>query len=181
WRMVHAVQGGPQLDLYLTAPEAGLATPTFIAPLGYKSATENRELTLQRQTGESETATLFVNMTFELRETGTGTVVYNSGPLQFNERSRVFFAIVPNAGAPDGKPVQLATLGLDGSGGTVRDPSDPATIRLVNLSNDSPAMDLYRVPSTPLATNVGFGMASPRAATANGLSDFFAVPTGTTS
>jgi hypothetical protein len=183
WRLVHAVPGGQQVDLYLTAPEAGIAAPQFITSMGYQSATDTRELTLVRQPGEADTATLFVNMTFELRATGSGTVLFNSGPLQFNERNRLFFAIVPNAGAPDGQPFQLATMGIDGSSGLSRDPADPATVRMVNLSHDAPALDLVRLgsPQQTLATNIAYGGVSTRTVTPNGSLDLVARATADTS
>jgi hypothetical protein len=170
WRMVHAVAGGQVVDVYLTAPEAGVATPQYIATLGFQDATETRELTLTRQPDADEDDALYVNMTFELRVSGTTQVLYNSGPQQLNERNRLLFAIAPNVAAPDGSPLQLAVLGSDGSGGLLRDPSDPATVRLAHLSHDTPALDLTRLgsPQQTLAQNIAFGGVSLRTATASG-------------
>ncbi len=176
WRMVHAVAGGQVVDLYLTAPEAGIAAPQYVATLGFKDATESRELTLTRQSGADENDALYVNMTFELRVSGTTQVLYNSGPQTLNERNRLLFAIAPNVAAPDGSSLQLAVLGSDGSGGLLRDPSDPATVRLAHLSHDTGALDLTRLgsPQQTLAQNVAFGDVSLRTATANGSLDLLA-------
>ncbi len=180
WRIAHAAPGAAAVDVYITAPEAGISAPQFVATLGFGADSASQELTLQRQPGQADSDVLNVSLTVELRASGTNTVLYTSGAVQFTEKTRTFFAIANNTSGL-GSAFQLVALAADGTGSVLHDPGDPASVRGAHVSYDTAALDLVR-DATPVQTivqNLAFGSpASPRVSVPNGSTQLFAPLTG---
>jgi hypothetical protein len=180
WQMVNAAPNLPRVDVYLTAPEANINAPEKVATISFGDKTTTSKLKLFRRSDVTdEDAALIVDMTFELRDPSTGTRLYNSGKLRLGEKTRLLFAIARNI-APG--PSGVVLMGLDGYSNTVPDIDDQAAVRVVHVSNDTPALDIIRGSSlnTPIAQNISFRDTSAYVSVPKGEIDLIAVPTGGT-
>jgi|GEM_PF-2462299 len=156
WQMVNAASNVPSMDVYLTAPEARITSPQKVATLAFTGKSETAKLKLFRRDDATDTTgSLFVDFTFELRDTATGNVVFTSPKVRLGEQTRVLLAAVNNIG-PGPSPVRL--MGIDGTTSAFTDPGDQAAVRFVHVSPDTPALDIIRGSSlgTKLAENVAF-------------------------
>jgi hypothetical protein len=150
-QVVHAAPGAPAVDVYVTAPDADLSASASVndAPLAFGEFTGR----IEAPAG-----------TYQLRVTASGdpgTVVYDSGALEFAAGDDLLIAAVVNTG-PGATPIQL--VALDGEGArTLLDANTPASVIAVHASPDAPAVDVLAddkataaVESLALARNVSF-------------------------
>jgi hypothetical protein len=180
WQMVNATPNLPSVEVYLTAPEANINSAEKVATIDFGARTTPAKVKLFRRSDVTdEEASLFVDMTFELRDPNTGARLFNSGKVRVAEQTRLLFAIARNIGPG---PSGLVLIGLDGNTSTLQDTDDQAVVRVVQVSSDTPALDIIRGSSlnTPLAQNVAFRAHSAYVHVPTGDVDLIAVPTGST-
>jgi hypothetical protein len=166
------------VDVFITAPEGGVTVPESLGTiaLGGKTPVRSMKLTKRPDVTDS-TAAVFTDATIEVRQSGTGTVLYTSTKIRFSEQTRYTMAVSQNAG-PGPAPVQL--IGLDGITGTFTAPADQAAVRVVNLSPDTGPIDVIRASSTniQIAQNLAFRGRSDYVKLTNGDVDLIAQPSG---
>jgi hypothetical protein len=150
-QVVHAAPAAPAVDVYVTAPDADLASSTKVnvTPLAYKQYTDRLEVPAA---------------TYRIRVTASGdasAVVYDSGSLPLAAGADLLVAAVANTG-PGSSPIELVALDGEGSS-TLLDAATPASVVAVHASPDAPAVDVLAddqstpaVESLALATNVAF-------------------------
>jgi hypothetical protein len=179
-KFVNTAPNVGSVDVYITAPEGGITVPESLGTiaLGAKTPVRSMKLTKRPDVTDS-TAAVFTDATIEVRQSGTGTVLYTSTKIRFTEQTRYTLAVSQNAG-PGPAPVQL--IGLDGAGvsGTFTAPADQAAVRVVNLSPDTGPIDVIRASSTniQIAQNLAFRGRSDYVKVANGDVDLIAQPSG---
>ncbi|MEM7284177.1 MAG: DUF4397 domain-containing protein, partial [Pseudomonadota bacterium] len=99
--------------------------------------------------------------TLQIRVTPTGTtdVIFDSGPVTI-ESPRQFLWLIGDTPLIGGSPLRLYSL-QDSDSTQLVDVETPALVRLLQLSPDTPAVDLYvndeMFESTPIFSNVAFG------------------------
>jgi hypothetical protein len=145
-QVVHAAPAAPDVDVYVTAPDASIAsgTPVNGSPLGFR---EN--------TGRVQVAA----GSYRIRVTAAGdasAVVYDSGTVALAAGADLMVVAVENT-HPDGPPIQL--VALDGTGAaTIRDAGTPGSVVAVHASPDAPAVDIL-ADITGTATIESLGLA----------------------
>jgi Domain of unknown function (DUF4397) len=170
------VQG---VDVYVTAPMAGIDSAQLVATLTPGQISNPQTLTVEADPDAiDEDETRSVELTFELRVAGTNQTIYTSNTLTAVEQSRVVLVVADNIDAGP-SPAKLMLLGSDGSTSTFVDEDDQARLRFVNVSKDSPALDVV-VGSfqNPIAQAVGFRGQSPYSLTNTGEIGLIASATG---
>lgn len=163
WRIVHAAPSLPAVDVYLTAPEAGIASPQLVRTLSHTEAIEPQELTIADEDDS------FVDLTITLRARDTGELLYTSTQSRVSERERALFIITDNDGVGP-SPARLVRISMGGSASAIFDVDERAEVRFVHVSPDTPALDIHILPgqSTPLAQNIAFRGSSDYRAVAPG-------------
>jgi hypothetical protein len=180
-QFVHAAPDAPQVDVYITAAQAGVATRQYVDTLSLSEASSPLELTLQRDEDElDDDATLVADVVVELIATGTGESIYRSDAMSLAEKSRLLFTIA-NTSGPGPAPVKLMLAG-NGSGQQL-DRQDGIALRFAHASSDTPALDVNvgNGLDEPLARNVGFGEASDYLQIDDGEVAMVALPAGAAS
>jgi hypothetical protein len=177
YQFVNASPSTPNADVYITAPEGGLTSPTKVATVAFGAKSEPATLTLTRRPDVTDTsAALIVDFTIELRDPTSGAELFNSGKIRLTEKTRYLWAFADNIGAG---PSKVKALGIDGITTTSPDIDDQAQARIVHVSPDSGAFDVFRgSTATPIATNIAFRDTSPYANVPSGDADVFAMPSG---
>jgi uncharacterized protein DUF4397 len=168
---------GP-VNIYITAPEGGVTSPENLGTLAVGAKSNVRSMKLTKRADVTDpNAALFTDLTVEVRDATSGNVLYTSTKLRLTEQTRYSLAVIQNAG-PGPSPVQL--MGLDGLSSIFTAPTDQSAVRVVNLSPDSPAIDVTRASatSTPLATNLAFRGRGDYVLVPNGDVDIIAQPSG---
>jgi hypothetical protein len=177
WQIVNAASGAQAVDVYVTAPEAKITSPTRVATLNFTEHSESMDLLLfPRADRLDEDEALFVDMIIEVRAIGTNDVLFTSSTIRIGEQSRTLFAIVPNGGSG---PAAVKLMRVDSAGTQHVDPRDNAEVRFVNVSRDSPPLDVIRaaVQRQTLAQNVAFRDRSEYVQVTSGETDLIATPT----
>lgn len=180
WQIVNTATTVQSVDVYITAPQAGIMTSQFFETVAPQTQSSAMTLSLVKDPGSTnpDTTPLVVDVTIELRAAGTDTVLFKSGKLQITEKSRVTFAIGDNPG-PGASAVRLINLGT--SSVIIPSPDDGAAARFANVSPDSPALDVVLAGSQAvIGQNVAFRGVSPYVNIPNGENGLFATVTGTT-
>lgn len=180
YQFVDAASNVATFDVYITAPEGQISSPEKVATLSFGEKSTPRTLKLfKRADVTDEDAALIVDFTVELRDPNTGETLFKSGKFRLTEKTRLLWAIANNAGPG---PSKVKMVGIDGSGGTALDTSDQAEVRVVHVSADSGAFDVYRGSSlaAPIAQNIAFRDASAYSKTNTGDVDLIALPAGST-
>ena len=126
-----------------------------------------------------EDAALFVDLTIEVRDPGTGDVLFSSGqdPRRASRRASLY-AIVPNIG-PGPASVQLMGVDRPSRGTSIRR-DDRAEVRFVHVSTDSPALDVIRAAAAARRSRrTSRSAIDPTTCRSpNGETDLIATPTG---
>jgi len=177
-QLINAMPDSQPLDVYVTAPEAGVTTPQHIGTLTYSQATTPQEFTLKKQTDQADSVTLYADLTVEVRPVGSTTPLHKTKANRINEQSRATFVIMKNA-QPGPSPVDLLLLG--DTPVRLADPNNTAELRFTHVSRDTPALDLFPGSNlqTPLAQNIAFRGASPYVSVGAGEVNLIATPTST--
>ncbi len=121
------------------------------------------------------TASLFTDLTIEVRDGSTGASLYKSAKIRISEQTRLMFAVTKNIG-PGPSPVQV--IAVDGTSGTYTDPDDNAAVRLdARLAGHTgarhhPASALQ----TPIAKDISHRRALDYVSVPNGDVDLIAQP-----
>jgi hypothetical protein len=139
-RLLHATPAAPMVDVFLTEPAADLATAVPVATLDYKEFTDR----IQFPTG-----------TYQIRITPTGTpgtVIFDSGSLQFPPGRDLLVGVVRNTGI-GGAPVSLV---LDNGFNQTQsfDVTTPAQVRVLHYSSNTPAVQVTADPAQDGAADV---------------------------
>ncbi|HEU4626833.1 MAG TPA: DUF4397 domain-containing protein [Steroidobacteraceae bacterium] len=177
YQLVNASPSTPNADVYITAPEGGITSATKVATLAFGAKSTPTTMTLTRRPDVTDTtAPLIVDFTIELRDPASGAELFNSGKIRLTEKTRVLWALADNVGPG---PSKVKLVGIDGVTGTTLDINDQAQVRVVHVSPDSGAFDVFRDSTdTPIATNVAFRDSSPYVNAPAGNVDVFAMPAG---
>lgn len=165
-----------EVDVYVTAADAGVATRRYVDTLALAESSSPLELTLVRDDDDlDDDSTLTADVVIELMRPGSTDALYRSDVISFAERSRVLLAIA-NSNGPGPTPVKLVASG----GGTYRNAADYAALRFVHLSHDTPALDVTVGSglADPLAQNVGFRQSSAYVDIRDGENGMISVPAG---
>jgi hypothetical protein len=180
-QFTHAAPAVPQVDVYVTLPQAGIATAQQVATLSLTTAGDPMELSLTRAADDlSESSSLTGELTVEIRAAGSTQTLYKSDKIGVGEQSRLLFAIAGNGG-PGPSPLKLVSMANgSGSTGTYMDTNERAALRFVHVSATTPSLDVTAGSSfsQPLAQNVGFRQSSGYLNVRAGEVGMIAVPTG---
>ncbi|AWL11603.1 hypothetical protein HMF8227_01122 [Saliniradius amylolyticus] len=154
-QILHAAANAPMVDIYVTAPDAELASEQALATLSFK------EYTAQTEVAGGD---------YRVRITpaGADTVVFDSGTINLADGADLMVAATDNTGAGD-SPVTL--LAVDANGATrLWDTNTGANLRVLHGSPDAPAVDvLVNNATMPMHYQLD-GLAYPNA------TDYLAVP-----
>jgi hypothetical protein len=163
FQVANVAPNAPSVDVYVTAPQAGIDTATLVATLTPGQYSDPQTLEVEQDPDVlDEDATRTTDVTFELRDTASGQTLYTSTTLTANEQSRVVMAVAENAGGVGPSPVKLLQIGSDGTTTQFLEPDDNARVRFVNMSKDSPPLDVVvNTFQNPIAQAVGFRGQSP--------------------
>ncbi len=166
------------LTVYVTVPNAGITSPQSIGTINPGERTTPSTMKLTRPDATDTTSDLTSSLTFEIRD-ASGAVIYTSPDITATEKIRYLFAITPNIG-PGPSPVQM--IGIDGTSGVFTSTGDEAALRVVHVSAETPALDVYRatVLDAPLFGNLAFRDRSDYARVPQGTIDLLGVPAGST-
>jgi hypothetical protein len=182
YQVINAAPGGPPVDVYITAPEAGVATATKVGSLTFGQSTSETSLTIAVPAGQINTgATLSANVTIELRNATTGASVIAPNTITIAEQNHVLFVVADNIG-PGATPVTIDVLigatGAGASGIQIANPTDHAELAFANVSPDSPPFKVIGGLSLQdtLAASVAFGQKSPYALVTAGTAGTIASP-----
>lgn len=168
-RIIHAAPAAPQVDIYVTAPDAVLANEAALATASFKD-----------ETGEVEVAS--GDYRIRITPANSSDVVFDSGTVALPGGADLAILAIENTKAGD-SPVQLLIAG-EGADSSfyVRDANTPVDLRVVHASPDAPAVDVVvndgfaapLVPNLPFAGFAGFVEVPPA------MYNVKVVPTGTT-
>jgi hypothetical protein len=177
YQFVNASPNTPNADVYITAPEGGITSPTKVTSIAFGAKSEPATLTLTRRPDVTDTnAALIVDFTIELRDPTSGAELFNSGKIRLTEKTRYLWAFADNIGAG---PSKVKAIGVDGISTTSLDINDQAAVRVVHVSPDSGAFDVFRSSTaTPITTYIEFRGTSLYTNVPAGSDDVFAMPSG---
>lgn len=183
YQVIDAAPSGPPVDIYVTAPEAGIKTPSKVGTLHFGQSSADTGLTIAVPAGQIDIgATLTVNFTIELRDATTGIDVIPANTVTLTEQTRALFVIAPNIG-PGATPVVLDVLtgatGAAATGQLFANPADDAELAFANVTADAPPYNIIgglNLQST-LATNIGFNEKSAYGNVNAGVAGTIAAPT----
>jgi hypothetical protein len=183
YQVIHAAPKGPPVDIYITAPEAGINTPLEIGELSFGESTSEKTLIIAIPNGLLNlSATVSVNVTIELRNANTGEVLVPANTLTVNEQDRLTFVIADNIG-PGSTPVVINALdsptGAQASGLSFANPNDDSELAFANVTAGAPAYNVIGGLNlkTPIATNIGPGEKSGYGPVNSGVAGTIAAPT----
>ena len=182
YQVIHAAPKGPPVDIFITAPEAGINTPVEIGVLSFGQSTSEKTLVIAIPNGLLNlSATVSVNVTIELRDANTGEILVPANTLTVNEQDRLTFVISDNIG-PGATPILINALdsptGAAASGVAFANPNDDAEIAFANVTAGAPAYDVIGGLNlkTTLAKNIGPGEKSGYGAVNSGVAGTIAAP-----
>lgn len=147
-RVVHAAPDAPAVDVYLTAPEANLASSTAVGSIGFRQDIGPAVV----PAGD-----------YRVRVTAAGNpsaVVFDSGTLPLAGGADLVIAAIENTDTGT-SPIQLVVS--DGEvAARVLGAGTPADLRVVHASPDAPAVDIVVNDgfSAPLVEDLAFGSAT---------------------
>jgi hypothetical protein len=183
YKVIDAAANGPAVQVFITAPEAGITSATNIGTLNFGGSTAEAELNIALPAGLLNTAsTLSVNVTIELRNATTGLDVIPPNTLTVNEQNRLLFVIADNIG-PGATPIVIDALvsatGAATAGVLFANPADDAELAFANVTATAPPFNVIgglNLQST-LATNIGFDQKSAYGNVNAGTAGTIAAPT----
>ena len=156
-QFAHAATNAPQVDVYVTLPQAGVTVSQFVATLNMAEASPPLELSLTRDADELDQDSLLSGrLTIELRAVGTSDTLFKTEAVSVSEQTRLLFTVANSVG-PGPSAIRLVTL-AGGATGEILEKNDGAALRFVHLSADTPALDVSIAPgfSEPFASGIGF-------------------------
>ena len=166
YQIINAAPNGPPVEVYITAPEAGVATATKVGTLNFGQSTSETSLAVAVPVGQINTgATLSANITIELRNPTTGASIIAPSTITVAEQNRVLFVVADNIG-PGATPIAIdalvSTVGAAASGNQLANLTDNAELAFANVSADSPPYVVIGGLSLQdtLAASVAFGQKS---------------------
>ncbi|MGL5949741.1 MAG: DUF4397 domain-containing protein [Aeromonas sp.] len=167
-QVLHAAPAVPAVDIYLTAPEAALTTPTFAA-VAFKGFSD---------------ATVLAAGEYRVRITlaGSTEVEFDSGPLPLAEGADLLIAAVENYGSGPSS-VRLLPIGKEAAAPItpILSTDEQVELRVIHAVPDAPAVDvLASGVAVPAFSNLAFGNVKGYAELAAASYDFAIAPTGTT-
>ena len=175
-QFTNASPNAGEVDVYITAADAGVATRRYIDTLALAESSSPQELTLVRDDDDlDDDSTLTTEVVIELMRPGTTEAIYRSDSIVFSEQGRALLAIA-NSNGPGTTPVQIVTL----SNASYRNAADGAALKFVHISHDTPALDVTVGSGLvdPLAQNIGFRQATAYVDIRDGENGMIAVPAG---
>jgi hypothetical protein len=143
-QVFHAAPAAPAVDVYVTAPGAGVATQTPLGTFSFKGS-------LGPVSVPAASYEIYVTLA------GTKTVVFDSGAVPLAAGADLLIAAEQNTG-PGTAPITLEVNDSTGHNSTLLDVSTPASVRVIHASPDAPAVSVYANDSftTPLVTCLAF-------------------------
>jgi hypothetical protein len=143
-QVFHAAPAAPRVDVYVTAPGAGVATATPLGTFAFHGA-------LGPVTVPAGSYEIYVTLA------GTKTVVFDSGATPLSAGADLLIAAQQNTG-PGSSPITLSVTTAAGVNAKLLDIATPATVRVVHASPDAPAVSVYANESltTPLVNCLKF-------------------------
>ena len=183
YQVIDAAPNSPPVDIYITAPEAGITTPRNVGGINFgQSSTENL-LNIVMPPGLINTsATLTVNITIELRDPKTGASVLPPNTITLSALNRVLFVIANNYG-PGATPIVIdalvSTTGTSANGILLANPADVAELAFANVSVDSPPFTVFGGLSLQetLASGIAYTAKSAYADVNSGVAGTIVAPT----
>jgi hypothetical protein len=175
-QFTNASPNAGEVDVYITAADAGVATRRYVDTLALTESSSPLELTLVRDDDDlDDDSTLTTDVVIELMRPGTTEAIYRSDSITFSEQGRVLLAIANSIG-PGTTPVKVVTLG----GGSYRNAVDRAALKFVHVSHNTPALDVTVGSglADPLARNIGFRQSTGYIDIKDGENGMIAVPAG---
>jgi hypothetical protein len=131
-RVLHGAPAVPQVDIFVTAPDADLAGAPTISALAFaQQAPRAGSAALQVAGG---------NYRIRARVAGQTAVAFDSGPVTIPAGADWIVVAVPDAG-PSNSPIQLLVVPRIGTALFVRDAR--ANIRVAHFSPNVPAVDVF--------------------------------------
>ncbi|WP_199479867.1 DUF4397 domain-containing protein [Vibrio harveyi] len=125
-QVVHAAAGVGDVDLYVTAPGADLASSSPITTLGYKDSTD----VLNIAAGD-----------YQVRLVAGGNVAFDSGTIPLPANADLTIAAIKTGGTISGSPVKL--LVLDGMGSSIiLNTGSKSELRVGHLVDGAPNVDV---------------------------------------
>jgi len=140
-QVVHAAPAAPEVDVYVTAPDAVLESAQPLATLVFGENTGQVEV----PAGEYR---------IRITAAGTKTAVYDSGTLALAEGSDLLISATQNIATGD-SPVALLVATGEGSF-VVLDTNSPAELRVVHGVADAPAVDVIANNALTLVDGAAF-------------------------
>lgn len=178
-QFVHAATNAPQVDVYVTLPQAGVSAPQYVATLNMTEASAPQELTLTRDPDDlDDDSSLSGDLTVELREVGSSQTLFKSDAITVSEQARIMFTVANNV-APGPSAIKIVSL-VSGSAGEILEKDDDAGLRFVHLSPDTPGLDVSVASgfSQPFAQDIQFRGISANIEVNSGEVGMIAVPQG---
>jgi hypothetical protein len=183
YQVIHASPTGPPVDIFITAPQAGINTPLEIGVVSFGQSTGEKTLVIAIPNGLLNlSATVSVNVTIELRDADTGAILVPANTLTVNEQDRLTFVIADNIG-PGTTPIVVDALdsptGAAASGTQFANPNDDAELAFANVTAGAPPYNVIGGLNlkTPLATDIGPGAKSDYGVVNSGVAGTIAAPT----
>lgn len=128
-QVFHAAPAAPKVDVYVTAPGAGVANAT---PLG----------TFAFQGSLGPVSVPAGSYEIYVTPAGSKTVVYDSGTVPLSAGADLLISAIQNTG-PGASPIALAITDGQGNNSRLLDTSTPAQVRVIHASPDAPAVSVY--------------------------------------
>lgn len=178
-QFAHAATNAPQVDVYVTLPQAGISASQYVATLNMTEASAPLELTLTRDPDDLDDDTsLSGDLTVELRAVGSSQTLFMSDAVTVSEQARILFTVANNV-APGPSAIKIVTL-ISGSAGEMLEKDDDAALRFVHASPDTPALDVSVASgfSQPFVQDIHFRGVSDHIEVNSGEVAMIAVPQG---
>lgn len=128
-QVFHAAPAAPQVDVYVTAPGAGVAGASPLGSFAFQG-------TLGPVSVPAGNYEIYVTLA------GTKTVVFDSGSVALASGADLLIAAEQNTG-PGAAPITLAVTDGAGNNSQLLDVSTPAQVRVIHASPDAPAVSVY--------------------------------------
>jgi hypothetical protein len=182
YQVINAAVDQGDVEVLITAPEAGITTAQSLGTLTLGSASTATDLTIPVASGADDDDTRSVNITLEVRS--AGNTIYQSSAFNVGETHRLLFVVADNSAPTGSSPVKVLSI-ADSTGsaaGTttvINDPDDIAELRLANLSPDTTgSIDLIEGSSAAsvYANDIAFGQQSAYTPVSPGLINAIATP-----
>jgi len=167
-RIGHLAPQAPQVDIYVTAPDADLTSATPVATASFKDVTDE----IQVDSGDYQV---------RITPAGSQTVVFDSGTIALPSAGDLAIFAIENT-LTGASPVQLLVASEAQGGSIILDTNLPADLRVIHASPDAPAVDIVVNDgfAAPLVPNLAFGSVAGFVQVAPDTYNVKVVPTGTT-